>query len=65
MEVQYFFKCFSDIQDSSLESSMFSSVPHFLIGLFGLLNINFLSSIYISDIIPQSDGGLVKIFPNL
>ena len=34
----------------------------FLIGLFGSLESNFLSSLYILDIIPLSDVGLVKIF---
>jgi hypothetical protein len=40
----------------------FSYVPHFLIGLFGSLESNFLSSLYILDISPLSDVGLVKIF---
>jgi hypothetical protein len=39
-----------------------SSVPHFLIGLFGFLESNFLSTLYILDISPLSDLGLVKIF---
>ena len=34
----------------------------FLVGLFGLLVSNFLSSLYILDISPLSDVGLVKIF---
>jgi hypothetical protein len=34
----------------------------FLIGLFGFLESNFLSSLYILDISPLSDIGLVKIF---
>ena len=34
----------------------------FLIGLFGSLESNFLSSLYILDISPLSDVGLVKIF---
>jgi hypothetical protein len=34
----------------------------FLIGLFGLLLSNFLSSLYILDISSLSDVGLVKIF---
>jgi hypothetical protein len=36
-------------------------VPHFLKGLFVFLKYNFLSSLYISDISPLSDLGLVKI----
>jgi hypothetical protein len=32
---EHYFKCFSAIQDSSAVNSLFSSTPHFLIGLFG------------------------------
>ena len=35
---------------------------HFLIGLFDSLECNFFSSLYILDISPLSDVGLVKIF---
>ena len=41
-DIEHFSKCFSAIRDSSVENSLFSSVPHFLIGLFGLLVSNFL-----------------------
>jgi hypothetical protein len=41
---------------------LFSSVPNFLIGLFGLLMSNFLSYLYIMDISPVLDVGLVKNF---
>ena len=61
-DVEHFFRCFSAIQYSSVESSLFSSVLHVLIGLFGSLESNFLSSLYILDISPLSDVGLVKIF---
>jgi hypothetical protein len=44
-DFEHFFKCFSAIHDSSVENSLFNSVPYFLIGLFGLLVFNFLSSI--------------------
>ena len=47
----------------SVENSLFNSAPHFLIGLFVSLESNFLSSLYILDISPLSDVGLVKIFP--
>jgi hypothetical protein len=47
--VEHFFKCFSDIQDYSVVNSLFSSVPHFLIGLFGFLEVSFLSSLYIFE----------------
>jgi len=62
MDVEHFFRCFSALQVSSVENSLFSSVLHFLIGLFGSLESNFLSSLYILDISPLSDVGLVKIF---
>jgi hypothetical protein len=34
-DFEHFFKCFSAIQDSSIVNSRFSSILHFLIGLFG------------------------------
>ena len=34
-DFEHFFRCFSVIQDSSVVNSWFSSIPHFLIGLFG------------------------------
>jgi hypothetical protein len=37
-------------------------LAHFLIGLFGILESNFLSSLNILDISPLSDLGFVKIF---
>jgi hypothetical protein len=59
--VEHFFRCFSALLYSSLENSLFSSVPHFLIRLFEFLESSFLSSLYIFDISPLSDLGLVKI----
>jgi hypothetical protein len=59
---EHFFRCFLVIQDSSVEKSLFSSVAQFLIGLFGFLESNFLISLYILDISPLSNVGLVKIF---
>ena len=61
-DVEHFFQCFSAIQYSSVENSLFSSVPHIVIGLFGFLESKFLISSYILDINPLSDLGLVKIF---
>jgi len=40
-DVEHFFKCFSAIRDSSVENSLFRSVPQFLIGLLGSLKSNF------------------------
>ena len=61
-EVEHFLRCFSAIRSSSGENSLLNSVLHFLIGLFGFLQSNFLNSLYILDISPLSDVGLVKIF---
>ena len=61
-KIEHFFVCFSAIQFSSVENSLFSSVPHFNIGLFESLESNFLRSLYILDISPLPDVGLVKIF---
>jgi hypothetical protein len=60
--LNFFFRCFSAIWYSSVENPLFSSVLHFLIGLFGSLESNFLSSLYMLDISPLLDVGLLKIF---
>jgi len=59
---EHFFRCFSAICYSSVENSLFSSVPHFLKWLFDSLESNFLSSLYILDISSLSDIGLVNSF---
>ena len=65
-DVEHFLRCFSALRRSSCENSLFSSVPHFLMGLFVSLGSTFLSSLYILDISPLSDLGMVKIpFPSL
>ena len=57
-DVEHLLKCLSVILDSSVESSLFRYVPHFLkIGLFVLLMTNFLSSLYILEIRPLFDVG--------
>ena len=59
---EHFLKSLSAISDSSVENSLFSSAPHCLISLFGVLEVSFLSSLYILEISPLSNVGLVKIF---
>jgi hypothetical protein len=54
-DTEHFFKCFLAIQDISVDNSLFSSIFHLKIGLFGLLVSNFLSSLYILDISPLSE----------
>jgi hypothetical protein len=61
-DAEHFFRYFSAIWYSSVENSLFSSVPYFLIGLLDFLESSFLSSLYILDISPLSNLGLVKIF---
>ena len=55
----HFFRCFSAIRYSSGENSLFSSEPIFK-GLFDFLESTFLNSLYMLDISPLSDLGLVK-----
>ena len=45
-----------------LSWELFTWLPHSLVGLFGSLESNFLSSLYILDISPLSDVVFVKIF---
>jgi hypothetical protein len=54
-DVEHFFRCFSAIRYSSGEKSLFSSEPHFLMGLFDFMESTFLSSLYILDISPLSN----------
>ena len=61
-DVEHFLQYLSAILDSSVESSLVRSVLYFFIGLFVLVMTIFLSSLYILEIRPFSDVGLVKIF---
>ncbi|CAH6779501.1 Adgre1 [Phodopus roborovskii] len=49
-DIEHILNCISVFLISSMESFPFSSVPHFLIGLFGVLLTSFLSSLYILEI---------------
>jgi hypothetical protein len=60
-DAEHFFRCFSDIEYSSGENSLFSSEPHFLMGLFDFLESTFLSTLYILYIRPLPDLGLGKM----
>ena len=48
-DAEHFSRCFSAVLYSSVENSLFSFVPHFLIGLFVSLESKFLSSLCDSD----------------
>ena len=61
-DVEHFFRCFFAIWYSSGEKSLFSSEAYILMGLFDFMESTFLSSLYILDISPLYDLGLVKIF---
>jgi len=61
-DFEHFFKSFLAIQDSSVENSLASFITHVFIGLFGFMEVCFLSSLYILDINPLLAVGLVKIF---
>jgi hypothetical protein len=61
-DFKHFLKCFPAIPDSSILNSLFNSVPYFLARLLGVLEFSLSSSLYILDISPLSDVGIVKIF---
>jgi hypothetical protein len=67
-EFVHFIGCFLAIRESSVVNSWFSCIPYVLIVLFVCLFVclflvfSFLSSLYILDISPLLDVGLVKMF---
>ena len=61
-DFEYCFRSITDIRDTTVVKSQFSSIARTLIWLFGFLEISFLSSLYILDISPLQDVGLVKNF---
>ena len=56
-----FFSC--DLCDCALEKYLFRPFPQFLIGLFGFLPLNCVSSLYILDINPLLDTQFEIFFP--
>jgi len=56
-DAEQFFRCFSAIWYFLGENSLFSSDPHYLMGLLDFQDSTFLSSLYILDISPLSDLG--------
>ena len=61
-EVEHDLNCLLTIRSCSVENTLFSSVPHFLNGLIRVLVFSPLSSLYILEIRPLFDEGLVNIF---
>ena len=56
-----FSSAFQPFWYSTVDNSLFRSVTHFLMRLFEFLEVSFLTSVYVLDISPLSDLGLVKI----
>jgi hypothetical protein len=61
-DFEHFFKCFSVIWDSSVVNSQLILYLVFRLGWLVFLVINFLSYLYMLDISPLLDVGLVKNF---
>ena len=64
-DVEHFLKYLSAILGTFVKSSLFRYVLITFLGLFVHLMSNFLTALYILEIRPLSDVGLVEIFSDL